>query len=102
MVYSLCLMTHLVVGSDRDLGFDWQFVRSQSQRLYRKTLGSSTDLEKNPAGLTTATQYSGAPLPLPMRVYAGFLVTGLSGKILIHTFPSRFIIRVRLTRAASI
>ena len=32
-------------------------------------------------GFTTATQPSGAPLPLPMRVSAGFLVNGLSGKI---------------------
>ena len=32
-------------------------------------------------GLTTATQWSGAPLPEPMRTSAGFLVTGLSGKI---------------------
>ena len=30
-------------------------------------------------GLTTATQPSGEPLPEPMRVSAGFLVTGLSG-----------------------
>ena len=36
-------------------------------------------------GLTTATQYSGEPLPLPIRVSAGFSVIGLSGKILIHT-----------------
>ena len=36
-------------------------------------------------GLMTATQPSGAPLPLPMRVSAGFLQTGLSGKILIQT-----------------
>ena len=28
-------------------------------------------------GLTTATQYSGEPLPAPIRVSAGFLVTGL-------------------------
>lgn len=32
-------------------------------------------------GLTTATQYSGEPLPLPIRVSAGFAVIGLSGKI---------------------
>ena len=40
-------------------------------------------------GLTTATQYSGAPLPLPMRVSAGFCVTGLSGKMRIQTLPPR-------------
>jgi hypothetical protein len=53
-------------------------------------------------GFTTATQYSGAPFPFPMRVSAGFFVTGLSGKIRIQTRPSRFIIRVSVTRAASI
>ena len=41
-------------------------------------------------GLTTATQYSGLPLPEPMRVSAGFCVTGLSGKIRIQTLPPRF------------
>src|SRR6185369_10067146 len=53
-------------------------------------------------GFTTATQYSGAPLPLPMRVSAGFLVTGLSGKIRIQTFPPRFTKRVMAIRPASI
>ena len=37
-----------------------------------------------------------------MRVSAGFLVTGLSGKTLIHTLPPRLILRVIATRAASI
>src|ERR1041385_7246510 len=53
-------------------------------------------------GFTTATQNSGAPFPLPIRVSAGFFVTGLLGKIRIHTFPSRFIKRVSATRAASL
>ena len=30
----------------------------------------------------------GAALPEPMRTSAGFFVTGLSGKILIHTLPN--------------
>src|SRR6476661_5694999 len=42
-------------------------------------------------GFTTATQPSGLPFPEPMRVSAGFFVTGLSGKIVIHTFPPRLI-----------
>src|SRR5881628_2756713 len=53
-------------------------------------------------GLTTATQNSGLPLPLPIRVSAGFFVTGLSGKTLIQTLPPRLRLRVRATRAASI
>src|SRR5260221_6342219 len=52
-------------------------------------------------GFTTATQYSGAPFPLPIRTSAGLRVIGLSGKIRIHTWPSRFIARVTATRAAS-
>ena len=36
-------------------------------------------------GFTTATQYSGAPLPEPILVSAGFLETGLCGKMLIQT-----------------
>ena len=39
-------------------------------------------------GLTLATQYSGEPLPLPILVSRGFFVIGLSGKILIHIFPT--------------
>src|ERR1700733_1083950 len=53
-------------------------------------------------GFTTATHFSGAPLPLPMRVSAGFLVKGLSGKILIHNFPPRLMKREMATREASI
>src|SRR4051794_34087704 len=53
-------------------------------------------------GLTTATHPSGEPLPEPMRVSAGFFVTGLSGKRLIQTFPPRLILRVIAIRAASI
>ena len=53
-------------------------------------------------GFTTATHFSGLPLPEPMRVSAGFAVMGLSGKMLIHTFPPRRMRRVMATRAASI
>src|SRR5262249_18929272 len=53
-------------------------------------------------GFTTATQNSGLPLPLPMRVSAGFLVTGLSGKMRMKIFPPRLTLRARETRAASI
>src|SRR5262249_32195723 len=53
-------------------------------------------------GLTTATHPSGAPLPLPMRVSAGFLVIGLSGKTRIQSLPPRLTKRVMATRPASI
>src|SRR5215813_8663756 len=53
-------------------------------------------------GRTTATQCSGAPLPLPIRVSAGFLVTGLSGNRRIQILPPRLTKRVMATRLASI
>src|SRR5580698_943300 len=53
-------------------------------------------------GRITATHCSGAPLPLPIRVSAGFLVIGLSGNKRIHTLPPRLMERVMATRAASI
>src|SRR5437588_131445 len=53
-------------------------------------------------GLMTATQPSGLPLPPPMRTSAGFLVTGLSGKIRIQIWPPRLTWRVIARRAASI
>src|SRR3954469_3156905 len=40
-------------------------------------------------GRTTATHSSGAPLPLPMRVSAGFLEMGLSGKMRMYSLPPR-------------
>jgi len=53
-------------------------------------------------GFTTATQWSGAPFPLPILVSAGFLVADLSGNILTQTFPPLFMAWVMATRAASI
>ena len=53
-------------------------------------------------GLTLATHHSGEPLPEPIRVSAGFLVSGRSGKMLIQTFPPRRMCRVMAIRAASI
>src|SRR4051794_13348401 len=52
-------------------------------------------------GRTVATQNSGWPLPLPIRVSGGRADTGLSGKTRIHNFPLRFMLRVSATRAAS-
>ena len=53
-------------------------------------------------GFTTQTHSSGAPFPFPIRVSAGFRVTGLSGKMRIQILPPRFTNRVMATRAASI
>src|ERR1700678_420671 len=53
-------------------------------------------------GLPTATQCSGLPLPEPIRVSAGFWVTGRSGNTRIHTLPPRLTCRVMAIRAASI
>src|SRR5256885_1913601 len=50
----------------------------------------------------TTTQPSGAPLPLPMRVSAGFFVADLSGKTRMKTLPPRRTKRVITRRAASI
>src|SRR4029453_4584476 len=53
-------------------------------------------------GFTTATHSSGLPLPFPIRVSAGFFVTGLAGDRGIQTLPPRLRLRVSATRAASI
>ena len=39
-------------------------------------------------GLTTAAQYSGSPLPLPMRVSKGIEVIGLCGNMRMYNRPS--------------
>ena len=44
----------------------------------------------------------GRPLAGAHAGLSGFCVTGLSGKMLIHTFPPRRILRVIAIRAASI
>src|SRR5829696_2008331 len=75
-----------------------------ARRIASRASGSGTPESSNMTrpGLTTATHPSGLPFPEPMRVSAGFAVTGLSGKTLIHTFPPRRILRVMAIRAASI
>ena len=62
-----------------------------ARRIASRAVGSGTPDSSNITrpGFTTATQCSGLPLPEPMRVSAGFWVTGLSGKMLIQTFPPR-------------
>src|SRR5688572_9097831 len=70
--------------------------------IFAASLGMPSSSNMTRPGRIEATQNSGAPLPLPMRVSAGFLVTGLSGKMRIHILPPRLIERVIATRAASI
>src|SRR6059058_4877346 len=64
--------------------------------------GTPSSSNKMLPGRTVATQNSGCPLPLPIRVSGGRDVTDLSGKIRIHNLPLRFMLRVNATRAASI
>src|SRR3954452_9850219 len=75
-----------------------------ASRIASRARSSGTPASSNITrpGLITATHPSGLPFPDPCRVSAGFLVYGLSGKTLIHTFPPRLILRVMATRAASI
>src|ERR1700750_2782537 len=51
---------------------------------------------------TFAIHHSGEPLPEPIRVSAGFLVSGRSGEILTHPLPPRGRCPVMAIRAASI
>ena len=53
-------------------------------------------------GFTLHAQNSLAPYPLPILTSAGFLETGILGKILNQTFPALFIYLVKDTLAASI
>ena len=53
-------------------------------------------------GLTRHIQYSGEPLPLPMRTSVGLVLTGTSGKIRIQMRPARLRWPVIARRAASI
>ena len=52
-----------------------------ARRMASAAIGSGTPASSNMTrpGLTLATHHSGEPLPEPMRVSAGFLVSGRSG-----------------------
>src|SRR5262245_9158049 len=52
-------------------------------------------------GFTTAAQYSGSPLPLPIRVSAGMEVTDLCGKTRMYSRPSPRMNWATVTRPAS-
>src|SRR5438552_16680106 len=95
----------------RQAGATWcrlrNFVRTGNLSAARRRDSRATDSvtpsssNKMLPGRTVATQYSGWPLPLPMRVSGGREVTDLSGKMRIHNLPLRFMLRVSATRAAS-
>src|SRR5579871_4867139 len=53
-------------------------------------------------GFTTAAQYSGSPLPLPIRVSSGMDVTDLCGKTRMYSRPSPWMKLDAVTRPASI
>src|SRR6266851_2652787 len=73
---------------------------SKASRATSSGTPSSSNMMR--PGFTRQIQNSGEPLPLPMRTSAGLLDTGTSGKIRIHTRPTRRIERVMVRRAASI
>src|SRR3990170_2668409 len=81
------------------IGILWAARRIASRAISSVTPSISYRIR---AGLTTHTHSSGAPLPLPMRVSAGFFVIGLSGKTRIQIFPPRLTWRVMAIRPASI
>src|SRR5207249_3890596 len=77
---------------------------SAARRSDSRATDSGTPSSSNKIfpGRTVATQNSGWPLPLPIRVSGGRAVTDLSGKMRIQSLPLRFMLRVNATRAASI
>src|SRR5690606_12222886 len=77
----------------------WMARVSASRAMVSSTPASSNITRP---GLTLATHHSTEPLPEPMRVSAGFLVSGRSGKMLIQTLPPRLMWRVIAISPASI
>src|SRR5712691_9214905 len=64
--------------------------------------GMPATSNKTIPGLITAAQYSGSPLPLPMRVSAGMAVTDLCGNTRMYSRPSPRTECVAVIRPASI
>src|SRR5208282_626997 len=79
-------ITTLQVFSKHFIGSLWIARRSASRATGSATPDSSNITRP---GLTLATHHSGEPLPDPIRVSAGLLVSGRSGNTLIQTFPPR-------------
>ena len=63
---------------------------------------SAADFKEDQPGTDDSHPELGGPLPLPIRVSGGRVVTGLCGKIRIQTLPLRFKVRLIATRQASI
>jgi hypothetical protein len=79
----------LQILADHKFALDGQLVHGQAQRFARGCFIHIVQLEQHTARLHDGNPVFGEPLPEPMRVSAGFSVTGLSGKILIQTLPPR-------------
>src|SRR5665213_2534401 len=78
------------------------FAAPNKNASFASAAGTPSSSNRMRPGFTRATQNSGEPLPLPMRTSAGFTDTGTSGKIRIHTRPTRRMWRVMARREASI
>src|SRR5260370_24700974 len=78
------------------------FAAASSKASRATSSGTPSSSNMMRPGFTRHTQNSGEPFPLPIRTSAGFDDTGTSGKIRIHTRPTRRIERVIVRRAASI
>src|SRR5262249_49688072 len=68
--------------------------------LWAISLGTPSSSYNTRPGSTTATYSSTPPLPLPIRVSSGFLVSGLSGKMRMNSLPMRLVSRWIAIRAA--
>src|SRR6202000_3222301 len=106
LIQLMCLQTagHQNSPASREMKRVFMGSLCCARRMASRAVPSSTpDSSKSTRpGLTLATHHSGEPLPEPMRVSAGFLVSGRSGEMLIQTFPPRRMCRVMAVRAASI
>src|SRR6185503_8072033 len=67
-----------------ELRLDRQLARAELHGLFGQLRADSLELEEHAPGLHDGSQNSGEPFPFPIRVSAGFTVTGLSGKMRIH------------------
>src|SRR5262245_58450165 len=112
------LVVELVDAHRPDIGWFHRFSSYSAMRSTKRVLIGSLAAARSSAslavvtdtpstskmmrpGLMRVTQYSGVPLPEPMRTSSGFFDTGTSGNTRIQTRPARFMWRVSARRAAS-